>query len=260
MKTIIANWKMNVGVRESVALARGTLLALRGRKMVPDVIICPSFIALSEVHKVVARTSLSLGAQNVFWEDQGAYTGETSARMLTESGVTHVIIGHSERREILGETDLMVNKKIQSAIEHSLVPILCVGETVSEREAGEHTERVREELVLALSGVRLKSKDRLIIAYEPLWAIGSGRTADVQEIVAMHVSIRDVLREIFSSGEVSAVRVLYGGSVDQENAYQFLREQAVDGLLVGGASVKLNQLKDIIVSASEVLEAQSNGL
>ncbi|MBM5789660.1 triose-phosphate isomerase [Candidatus Parcubacteria bacterium] len=256
MKTIIANWKMTVGSRESVALARGTLLLLRGRKVTPEVVICPSFTALSEVHKVVARSSVWLGAQDVCWEEQGAYTGEVSPRMLTELGVSHVLIGHSERRGRLGETDEMIHQKLVNALEHGLTPILCIGETQQEREAGIQQERVREQLVAAFSGVRLKSNARVFVAYEPVWAIGSGHTPEVPEVVAMHTFIRTVLTEALLGSARTAVRVLYGGSVDGENAYRFLREDEVNGVLVGGASVKLNQLKEIMTSASEVLEAK----
>lgn len=260
MKTIIGNWKMNVGVRESVALARGTLLALRGRKMVPDVVVCPSFVALSEAHKVVARSSVALGAQNVFWEDQGAYTGEISPRMLTELGVVYVIVGHSERREHLAETDEMVGKKIARALEHGLTPVLCIGETKEQRDAGQQRDRLRDELVSALKGVHLKHRDRLFVAYEPIWAIGTGQTPEVADVKATHGFIREMLTEIFSSTDSKAIQILYGGSVDGDNAYAFLREDEVDGVLVGGASVKLNQFKDIIAAASEVLEAQTISL
>ncbi|MBI2475418.1 triose-phosphate isomerase [Candidatus Uhrbacteria bacterium] len=256
MKVIIANWKMNVGVRESVALARGTLLALRGRRTLPEVIICPSFIALSEVHKVVARSSVKLGAQNLFWEDHGAYTGEISGRMLTELGVSHVIIGHSERREYLGETDEMIRNKVAQALENQLDVILCVGETAVERKSGAQRERVRTQLVHVLDGVHLKSHDRLMIAYEPVWAIGTGEIPEVAEILAMNEFIRSILSDVLPNMNANKIRVLYGGSVEGNNAYSFLREQTIDGLLVGGASVKLNQLKEIIDAASEVLDAQ----
>lgn len=257
MKIIIGNWKMNVGVRESVALARGTLLLLRGRKMAPEVIVCPSFIAISEVRKVLAHSAVGLGAQNMFWEDHGAFTGETSARFLTELGVTHVITGHSERRIVLGETDEMINKKMHQAISGQLVPVLCVGETAAERGQGIARDRVRDQLARALSGVRLRSRDRLFVAYEPVWAIGTGVIAEVSEVIAMHEYIRTVLGELFSDVQASHLRVLYGGSVEPENAYQLLRESQVDGVLVGGASVKLNQFKDIVAAAGEVLESQA---
>jgi triosephosphate isomerase len=258
MKTIIANWKMNVGVRESVALARGTLLALRGRRILPEVVICPPFIALSEVHKVVARSVVFLGAQNLFWEDHGAYTGEISGRMLTELGVSHVIVGHSERREYLGETDEMIRNKVTQALANQLNVIMCVGETASERKSGEQRERVRTQLVHVFAGVRLKSHERLMIAYEPVWAIGTGEIPEVAEVLAMNEYIRSILTDVLPEMDANKIRVLYGGSVEGNNAYSFLREQKIDGLLVGGASVKLNQLKEIIDATSEVLDAQKS--
>ncbi|MFA4846164.1 MAG: triose-phosphate isomerase [Patescibacteria group bacterium] len=256
MKIIIANWKMNVGVRESVALARGTLLTLRGRKLIPELVICPPFVALSEVRKVVARSAVALGAQNVSWAESGSYTGEISARMLQELGVTHAIIGHSERRSLLHETDEMVNKKVLHALASQLTPIVCVGETRQERQAGKTHEVVGQQLKAALLDVRLRVTDRLLIAYEPLSAIGSGEAASVPEIVETHTFIRSLLREFFGERVASAMQILYGGSVDGENAYGFLREQQVDGVLVGGGSVKINQFKDIVHAACEVLEAQ----
>lgn len=247
---------MNVGVRESVALARGTLLTLRGRRMIPEVVICPPFVALSEVHKVIAHSSAQLGAQDVFWKDQGAYTGEISARMLTELGASFVIIGHSERREHLHETDEMIQKKVSRAIAGQLAVILCIGETAEEREKGITRDRVRSQLAHALSDLRLKDANHLLIAYEPVWAIGTGQTLEVSDVVTTHGFIRSVLTDLFPNIDVQQIRVLYGGSVDGVNAYPFLRERAIDGLLVGGASVKLNQFKEIIASASEVIEAQ----
>lgn len=256
MKTIIANWKMNVGVRESVALARGTLLTLRGRKHIPELIICPPFVALSEVRKVVARSGVALGAQNVFWAESGSYTGEISTRMLEELGVGHVIIGHSERRHYLGETNEMVNKKVLHVLASQVTPIICVGETREEHEAGETMQVVSEQLKRACLNVRLRAHDRLCIAYEPLWAIGTGDAANVSEVLETHRLIRSIFQELFGAQSTSQVRVLYGGSVDQGNAYSFLREPEVDGVLVGSASVKINQFKDIVHAACEVLEAQ----
>ncbi len=256
MKTVVANWKMNVGVRESVALARASLLTLRGRKMIPDLVICPPFVALSEVRKVVARSSATLGAQNVFWEASGPYTGETSARMLQESGVTHVIIGHCERRIHLHETDEMVNKKILHALGEQLTPILCVGESKASRDAGEARAIVEAQLSSALRGARLHTQGRLFVAYEPVWAIGTGESAGVGEVIEMHRFIRSVLEHVFPDAHTGQFSILYGGSVDGENAYSFLREADVDGVLVGTASVKINQFKEIIASAAEVLEAQ----
>lgn len=256
MKTIIANWKMKVGVRESVALARGTLLTLRGRKVIPDLVICPPFVALGEVRKVVARSSAALGAQNMHWEETGSFTGEISSRMLQELHVSHVLIGHSERRSLMGETDEMVNKKTLAALDAGLLPVVCVGETREQREAGQTREVVQAQVAAALSGVRLKSGQKVFVAYEPLWAIGSGQAASVSEVVEVHGVIRSLLKELLFDAFEDQISVLYGGSVTSENAYSFLREGEIDGVLVGGASVKINQFNGIVQAAAEVLEAQ----
>lgn len=260
MKTIIANWKMNLGVRESVSLARASLLLLRGRRVAPQVIICPSYIALSEVRKVLARSSVMLGAQNVSWEEQGAFTGEISVRMLNEVGATHVLVGHSERRRLFHETDEMINQKVLKILEHNLVPIICMGETQEERDRGETRTRVADQLTRACAHVRLKASDRLIVAYEPVWAIGSGSTPSAAEVVEIHTHIREVLSQMFLSVSQDQIAVLYGGSVDGKDAYTFLREPMVDGVLVGGASIKLHQFTEIVEAASQVLEALSSEL
>ncbi len=256
MKTIIANWKMNVGVREAVALARGTLLTLRGRKVSPAMVICPPSTALSEVRKVLARSSANLGAQNMFWEQSGSFTGETSPRVLNELGVSHVILGHSERRGLLGETDEMVNKKVLQALEQKLTPIICIGETSEQRKDDQTQNVVRDQLMAALNGVRLRSSDILMVAYEPIWAIGSGDAANVAGVLDTHQFIRSLLEEVFPQSSKSQFHVLYGGSVNADNAYSFLREDDVDGVLVGGASVKINQFKGIVQAAAEVLVAK----
>lgn len=258
MKYIIGNWKMNLGVRESVALARASLLLLRGKKVAPEFIICPSTIALSEVRKVVARSGCRLGAQTVCYEEQGAFTGETSARMLAEVGVTHVIIGHSERRNLFGETDELVNQKVLKVIEHDLNPILCVGETQTDREGGHAKQVVTHQLAMALKNARPKFSETFCVAYEPVWAIGTGVTPTSQEIIEMHSHIRSVLNELFPTAPETAFAVLYGGSVNGENAYRFLREKEIEGLLVGGASIKIHQCKEIIEAACQVLAAQSS--
>ncbi|MBI4435442.1 triose-phosphate isomerase [Candidatus Uhrbacteria bacterium] len=257
MKTVVANWKMNVGVRESVALARASLLTLRGRKVIPDLVICPPFVALSEVRKVVARSSANIGAQNMFWEPSGSHTGETSSRMLLELGVSHCLIGHSERRVQLGETDEMINKKVLHALSEQMTPILCVGESKEQRVAGDARAVVEAQLSSALRGVRLHTQGSLFVAYEPVWAIGTNDSASVGDVIEMHRFIRSVLERIFPDAPAGQFSILYGGSVDGENAYGFLREAEVDGVLVGSASVKINQFKEIVEAAAEVLEAQS---
>ncbi len=248
---------MNVGTRESVALARGTLLALRGGKFLPETIVCVPFVALGEVRKVVARSHVALGAQNVFWEEQGAFTGEISPRMLVELGVTHVLIGHSERRSLFGETDAMVNKKLIASLSAGLVPVVCVGESRSDREAGKARDVIAAQLRGALHDVHLRHKESIVFAYEPVWAIGSGTSASPQDTIEMHAWIHGLVPEFLPGIKSTQFRVLYGGSVTGENAYSFLREDEVDGLLVGGASVKLAEFTKILKAAADVIEARS---
>jgi len=256
MKTIVANWKMNVGTRESVALARGVLLAMRGKKVLPEAIACAPFVALSEVRKIVARSHVYLGAQNMFWEETGAFTGEVSPRMLEELGVAFVILGHSERRQLLGETDAMVNKKVIAALAHGITPIICVGESKQDRDAGNAQETVAAQVRAALHDLHPRHKDRLLFAYEPVWAIGTGEAATPQDAVAMHTFMRSLVSECIPGIKRDQVCVLYGGSVNAQNAYAFLRESEVDGLLVGGASVKLNEFAAILASATDAMEGQ----
>ena len=247
---------MSVGTRESVALARSVILALRGKKVLPEVVICPSFAALSEVRKVIARSHVALGAQNMFWEEQGAVTGEISPRMLNEFSVSHVILGHSERRNTLGETDEMIAKKLKAALVAGFFPILCVGEKADERDAGKAQEVVETQLRAVLKGKKLGTKQKLAIAYEPVWAIGTGKEASVGDVTEMHANIRSIVREILPKMRDGQLQVIYGGSVNEENVYGFLREDEIDGVLVGGASVVPKQFSGILSAAIDVIEGQ----
>ena len=252
MKTVIGNWKMRVGTRESVALARSLLLALRGQKGLPEIVLCPPYVAFSEVHKIVARSHLALGAQDIFWEETGSFTGEISSRMMTELGVQYAIIGHSERRDLFGETNEMVHRKVEAAIKGGIIPIVCVGENRKQRAAGEQFDIVAAQLHGGLSRLKLRSGQKIFIAYEPLWAIGTGQAANARDAVAMHKFIREHGRDILTA-PAKNIRVLYGGSIEPENAYEFLHESEIDGVLVGGASVEVKSFKAIIRIASEVL-------
>ncbi len=241
---------MNVGTRESVALARGVLLALRGSKTLPETIVCPPFVALADVRKIVARTHVALGAQTMNPEESGAFTGEISARMLEELGVTHVILGHSERR-VMGESDEHIQRAIQSAFAHGLTPILCVGESREERESGKAVERVTAQVHAALRGTTPKREAHLLIAYEPLWAIGSGTPCTPGDAVAMLDAIRVAAHDVLP---ILTPKLIYGGSVDGENSYSYLRETSIDGVLVGGASVRLTDFTQILRSAMDATE------
>ncbi len=254
MKTLVANWKMHVGIRESAALARAALLALRGRAHAPDVVVCPPFTALADVHKIVARSHVAVGAQDLFWEETGAFTGEISPRMVAETGAAYAIVGHSERRRLFGETDETVGKKTAAALAHRLTPVVCVGETAEERAAGRTEAVIGRQLRAAFASAALHEGSRVLIAYEPVWAIGSGHPASPQDAVAAHAFLRRVFRDEVKGGGRAREGVLYGGSVDADNAFALLREDEIDGILIGGASLNAAQFTAIVAAAGDVLE------
>lgn len=254
MKMVIGNYKLHCGMRESAALARGVLRGIRGATLTPDIVLCPSFTSLSDVRKVIARTHVTLGAQNVAPVADGALTGEVTANQLKDAGCAFVIVGHSERRQQLGETNAQVREKICHAYAASVTPVLCVGEDASSREAGSSEATVAAQLASAFDGVTVPKSERIVVAYEPAWAIGPGDAAAPADVVLMHQHIRRTLKSLIPDRDVA---VLYGGSVDGKNAHEYLRERDIDGVLVGGASVKLAEFLPIIAAATEVLQAQA---
>lgn len=255
MKYVVGNWKMNLGIRESVALARGVLRALRGKEETPNIILCPSYTALGEVRKVLARSRVELGAQNCGPALSGAMTGEIGLPMLEDFGCSHVLIGHSERRAFFGETEAMIHEKISLFQQAKAMPILCVGESHEIRESGKALEFIAGQIDSAYEGVDVSQKKPVMIAYEPVWAIGTGEAATVGDVIEVHQFIRDRVSQLLQI-EPEDVVILYGGSVDAENAYQYLREVEINGLLIGGASLKLQQFTAILESATEVILAQ----
>lgn len=201
-----------------------------------EVVVCPPFTAIAAVVNAAAGSNVSVGAQDLFWEEKGAYTGEISGPMLKELGCKYVIIGHSERRQYFGETDAIVNKKLQAAYRHDLIPIVCVGETLAEREDGQTLAVVRRQVRECLPGLTPQQAENLVVAYEPIWAIGTGRTAtaaDAQEVIAF---IRRNLKEMYGES-AQATRIQYGGSVKPENIGELMQQPDIDGALVGGASL-----------------------
>ncbi|MDN5277234.1 MAG: triosephosphate isomerase [Clostridiales bacterium] len=211
-----------------------------------EVVVCPPFVCLPAAKEALAGSNIKLGAQNMHWEEQGAFTGEVAPGMLKELGVEYVIIGHSERRQYFGETDEMVNKKVLSAVAHNLIPIICVGETLEQREQGITGEVVDRQTRAALKGLRPDVADRVVIAYEPIWAIGTGRTAssdDANEVIGY---IRKVVGEVLGSQAAQQMRILYGGSVKPENAAELMQMPEIDGGLVGGASLKAQDFAKIV--------------
>jgi triosephosphate isomerase len=244
---IAGNWKMHKTVSESVALARavsdGTRIGPR-----TDVVLAPVFTALSAVRAALEGRGIALAAQDLHWESQGAFTGEISAPMLVDVGCTHVIIGHSERRQLFGETDASVAKKTRAAIAHGLCPIVCVGETLSERESGITFDVIGRQLDAALEVLTREQLAASVVAYEPVWAIGTGRTAKASDAQLAHAFLRDRARHRHAEG-ADALRILYGGSVKADNAAELLAQPDIDGALVGGAALDADAFGRIIRAA-----------
>jgi len=246
LKIIAGNWKMNKTNAEAVELT-SALVDLVGGQENPRVIVCPPFTALSEVAGVLKGSKIFLGAQNVYSEDSGAYTGEISPAMLLTTGVSYVILGHSERREFFTETDQMVNAKLKLALKTGLLPIVCVGERLKEREAGLTEVVVGEQIDGSLAELTAEQIAKTVIAYEPVWAIGTGKTATPEMAQDVHAFIRNRLRGRF--GEVADdVTIQYGGSMKPENASGLLSQPDIDGGLIGGASLKAEQFAKIVDS------------
>lgn len=253
MKSIVANWKMNVGLRESLVLARAVVDFTRGKNIFPEIILCPSFVSLDEVKKILGRGRIQLGAQLCATEKTGAFTGEVSPQTLKDIGCGFVLVGHSERRIIFGETNELVRARFSSARASLLTPILCVGELLAVRQSGDEENYVTEQLESVLVSQKFTKKNLLYIAYEPVWAIGAKEPASIETILGMHLFIRTVTAKI-ANIEENNIRVLYGGAVTPENAFQLLRESEVDGLLVGGASTSIRKFERIIKVAKEIIE------
>ena len=249
-KIVVANWKMNLTVGESTLLIKELIKQIGPGVGKADVVLCPSYLAITEASKLLAGTGVKLGAQNVFSEPKGAYTGEISPRMLREWNVEYVIVGHSERRENLGETDLMVNKKIKNALENDLKPIICVGETKAERKAGKKKKVVEAQIKKALAGVRLDSEKEIVIAYEPVWVIGTGKPVEPEDAEEMHEMIDKLLIKLYGpEARKKNFRIIYGGSVDGDSAKNFFAEKLIDGSLVGAASLRVEEFVKIVKAA-----------
>lgn len=251
-KFIAGNWKLNpADMGRTLDLSR----QLRAR-LAPftkaKIAVCPPFVNLSAVADIFKETRVEIGGQDLYWEDSGAYTGEISAPMLRSVGCDYVIIGHSERRQYFGETDENVRNKIRAALSHDLVPIVCVGETLAQRDSGNYKEIVREQVTVALRGMDEEVVGNLVIAYEPVWAIGTGRTATPQQAQEMHQFIRDLLAESISDGFAAVTMILYGGSVKPENASDLLSQPDIDGALVGGASLDADSFAAIVKSGEDL--------
>lgn len=248
-KVIAGNWKMNNGINETVGLISEIKKELSGKKILAEVIICPPFINLETAKALLKNSTIKLGAQNLYFEESGAFTGEISAPMLKSVGCEFVIIGHSERRTIFGESDQVVNKKIKTAIKNGLKPIFCVGETLEEREKGVTFKVIETQITDGLNGIDEGELENLIVAYEPVWAIGTGRNATPQQAQEVHSFIRELISKLYSQTFATQLVIQYGGSVKADNAKELLSQPDIDGALVGGACLKADSFVKIIEAA-----------
>ncbi len=244
-KLIVANWKMFKTTTQAQHFMDAFLPLVSGHSR-DEIAICPSYVCISAVLGPARSAGIGVGAQNMHWEKEGAFTGEVSARMLTDIGCTHVIIGHSERRQYFGETDASVNKKLEAALEAGLVPVVCVGEEIEEREAGLTDEVLRRQCTYAFRGISGQKARLLTVAYEPVWAIGTGRTATPKMADDAHATIRAEAAKAFGDDLAQGLRILYGGSVKPENAKDLMSQAEIDGALVGGASLDAKSFAAIV--------------
>lgn len=250
-KFVAGNWKMYKDKSETVELISQLKEKLNtiSHKFDIEVAICPPFTSIEIASELIKGTKIKLGAQNMHTEVEGAYTGEVSAKMLKSFGVEYVIVGHSERRTYFKESDEFINKKILRALEFSLSPIFCLGETLTEREEGKTFEVVETQLVKGLNGVSRMDLEKVVIAYEPVWAIGTGKTATPEQAQEVHSFLRDKLSDLYDSEIAERIKILYGGSVKPENARDLFKQPDIDGGLIGGACLKADSFYQIIISA-----------
>jgi triosephosphate isomerase len=240
---IAGNWKLFKTADEAATLVNGLIPLVKDTVGV-EIVVAPVFTVLDRVSKLISGTPIQLSAQDCFWEEEGAFTGEISPKMLRDAGCSHVIIGHSERRQYFGETDETVNKKTKAAIAAGLTAIVCVGETLKEREDGIMNDVLKRQITKGLEG--LSSFQAIIVAYEPVWAIGTGKTASDEQAQDAHKYIRQVIKETFGSAPAESTRILYGGSVKPENVKGLMTQPDIDGALVGGASLKADSFGAIV--------------
>ncbi|MCU0652296.1 MAG: triose-phosphate isomerase [Candidatus Omnitrophica bacterium] len=251
-KTIIAgNWKMYKTLKEGQDLVIGLRRELYQIEDM-DIVVCPPYTLIAYLADALETSNILVGAQDCYWQDEGAFTGEVSPKMLKDAGVQYVIIGHSERRQFFGETNETVNKKINAALLHNLTPIVCVGETLEQREKGFTFKVLDDHLQNGLKGINAENMLKIVIAYEPVWAIGTGKTATSQQAEEVHRYIRDLLNKMYNKEVAAEVRIQYGGSVKPENITELMQQPDVDGALVGGASLKIESFSEIVKKAGEV--------
>lgn len=250
---IAGNWKMNKTIHEAIDLVNKIKREVYTLGEI-DIVVCPPYTALSEVYEVVMETNIALGAQDVSWEKEGAFTGEVSCAMLKDAGCRYVIIGHSERRAYFHETNETVNRKVNAALNSGLIPIMCIGETLDQRKAGKTFETIADHVKNGLRGIDAAAMEKVIIAYEPVWAIGTGVNATKEQAEEVHRYARGLIAKIYSGEVAEAVRIQYGGSVKPDNIGELIRESDVDGALVGGASLKAESFIEIIQNSLNATE------
>ncbi len=250
-KPIIAgNWKMNKTVEESIELTNAIKRGLYDMEAV-EIVLCPPFTSLSNVNEMLVDTNIELGAQDCYWQNSGAYTGEVAPKMLKSAGCKYVIIGHSERRAMFGETNETVNKKVLAALQEGLNPIMCVGERLEERESNKTFGVIRGHIEDGLKNIKIQNMQNLVIAYEPVWAIGTGRNATPAQAEEVHNFIRKLLEKLYDKATSEIVRIQYGGSVKPDNIEGIMNEEDVDGALVGGASLEADSFVEIVKKSSK---------
>jgi len=245
-KVIAGNWKMNNDLKETQNLISKLSSGLPLDNLNCDVIVCPPFTSLFEAHTLLKGTKIKLGAQNMYYESSGAFTGEISVAMLKSVGCEYVLLGHSERRTIFGETDELINNKIKKAISSGLKPIFCIGELLEEREAGITENIIEKQLKFGLKNISSEEIVNVIIAYEPVWAIGTGKTASPEQAEEVHKFIRSLINEKYGESISQNIIIQYGGSVNSKNAKELLFQKNIDGALIGGASLKADSFIEII--------------
>jgi triosephosphate isomerase len=247
---IAGNWKLNKTIDQAVNFVLELQLLVNEVKGV-EIVVAPAFTALSAVAKALKASSIGVSAQDLYWENSGAFTGEISPEMIVDSGCTYVIIGHSERRQFFGETNRSVNQKVKAALDVGLVPIICVGEMLEDREADNTEQVVTDQLINGINGLAASQISKSVIAYEPVWAIGTGKTASPDQAQEVHALIRFVLTTAYSAEVAESIRIQYGGSVKPSNANELLSKPDVDGALVGGASLEAGSFANIVEAGQQ---------
>jgi len=250
---IAGNWKMYKTIKDGQELAVALKRELYKIENV-DIVICPAYTLLAYLADDLEDSNIVIGAQDIYWQEEGAFTGEVSAAMLKDAGCQYVIVGHSERRQFFGDTNEAVNKKIKACLKHGLIPIICVGENLQERESENTFKVIQNHIQGSLAEISAQDIIKTVIAYEPVWAIGTGKTATADQAQEVHKYIRDLLRKMYGEEVAASVRIQYGGSVKPENITELISKPDVDGALVGGASLKADSFSAIVIKSSEVVK------